>query len=79
MSMIGHVSTLLMIYAGRNLDQYMSIAKFTPTSLARTVMTSSRFSPVRAVLREQLRVDGHKVVSDDRDHGESSKAIGQSV
>jgi hypothetical protein len=63
---------------GKKLDRHMS-AKSTPASLARTVMTPLRFSPVRGVLREQLRIDGHKVVSHDRDHGESSKAVGQSV
>jgi len=77
--MLGHVSTLLIIYAGRNLDGYISITTFVPTSLARTVMTALRLSPVRVVLREQLRIDGHKVVSDNCDHGESSKAVGQSV
>ena len=57
----------------------MSITKSTPASLARTVMTALRLSPVRVVLREQLRIDGHKVVSDDCDHGESAKTVGQSV
>ena len=39
----------------------------------------SRLSSVRVVLREQLGVDGHEVVSDDRDHSESSEAVGQSI
>ena len=77
--MLGHVYTLLIIYTGRNLGRYMSITAFIPTSFARTVTTALRLSPVRVVLREQLRIDGHKVVSDNRDHGEGSKAVGQSI
>ena len=46
--MLGHVSTLLIIYAGKGLDIDVSIGKSFQT-LARTV-TPSRLSPVRAVL-----------------------------
>ena len=57
----------------------MSIIRSTQTLPIRTVITNSRPSPIRVVLWEQLGVDGHNVVSDDCDHGESSEAISQSV
>ena len=56
----------------------MSILKYGPTILVRTVIIPSGLSPIR-ILREQWRVDSHEMVSDDGDHGENSEGVSQGV